>query len=224
MTIRSYGLATLFLVFFSSISVVNAQTSRSVFDKLKSKDSNDVNKAPGMFTEYSLFGVQSKANDEPNGAALGARLAFYYGDDEDIPQGKNSIGFYGATAAIEAGYGGWIPYEFSVGAAGGVQFRNRIAVGFQYNMLAIYGYSEQAYGGSGFKLKARYDRVTVGLGRDGIGFFTGAFRDRDFSATHVELKADLYKQWGIGFKHTWLDRGNPTFKVGENRIFIGLVF
>lgn len=203
---------------------LQAQDKKHLLDRLKSPDSSDVNKAPGMFMEYSLFGIQSAANKEPEGAALGGRLAFYYGDAEDIPRGENHVGFYGATAAIEAGYGGWIPYEFSVGAAGGMQFRNRMAVGFQYNMLGIYGYSSQAYGGSGIKLKARYDRVTIGVGRDAIGFFTGAFRDRDFSAAHVELKAHIFRQWGIGFKRTWLDRGNPEYKVSENRIFLGKVF
>jgi hypothetical protein len=212
------------LFFLLITSALPAMGQKGILSKISSGDSSSENKAPGMFMEYSLFGVKSRSNGEPAGGALGARLAFYYGDAEDIAKGEKSAGFYGATAAIEAGYGGWIPYEFSVGAAGGVQFRNRIAIGFQYNMLGIYGYSTLAYGGSGIKLKARYDRFTIGWARDGIGFFSGAFRNRDFSANHLEIKADIYKQWGIGFKQTWLDRGSPLVKQSESRVFVGLVF
>jgi hypothetical protein len=197
----------------------------AILSKVLSKDSSSINKAPGMFTQYSLFGVSARDNGVKSGAAFGGRLEYaYIYNDVDIPEGENHAGFYAGTAAIEAGYGGWIPYEFSVGAAGGVQFRNRVALGFQYNILGIYGYSSMAYGGSGIKLKARYDRLTVGWSRDGIGYFSGAFKNRDFSANHIELKADIIDQWGIGFLHTWLDRGNPDFKVSENRIFIGKVF
>jgi hypothetical protein len=211
-----------FFILYTALPVMGQQ---GILSKISSGDSNSVNKAPGMFTQYSLFGLAARENGAKGGAAAGGRLEYVYlYNDVDIPEGKNSAGFYGGTAAIEAGYGGWIPYEFSVGAAGGVQFRNRIGVGFQYNMLGIYGYSSMAYGGSGIKLKARYDRVTLGWSRDGIGYFSGAFRNRDFSANHLELKVDIIDQWGIGFLHTALDRGNPEFKQTENRIFIGKVF